>query len=430
MNVRLLVLFLSLGLLAPLPGQDFERSGRQVPAVQSWAPTSYTAGRRLGDQITLSNTTELYRPDNGTVWWRGATWPIAYSAEFDEFATLFNLKSSGQLLVSPDGSYDWAWTGGTGVMPSAIVGSDSLWLMGMTTSGGKGDTYYYTSTDQGASWTQRSQPGTGPWIYYWNGTIFLLYKNSSTTAWTSSDGVNWTSRTCISLGGISDVSYANGVWLITQNGSSTYATSADAVTWTSRTNGAGSFGNSSAVVVGSGAVAWFQGAGLWVASGTAFGGYMTSPDAITWTARTLPISFLQTSNGFKFATDGTALLVSGQSGKIARSTDGINWSASLSLLEPTQNLGGSNPDIFWWSGTKFIWNGFSLVYTSPDGLTWTRRQLCLGSLLPIGPRTERAFTKSSRYLIIYNDVADATPRTILHQVSSGASLVSTYVRIK
>jgi hypothetical protein len=106
---------------------------------------------------------------------------------------------------------------------------------------------YVTSTD-GINWTSRTIPGaTGgfrPVSVVSNGTVHVMvvlgsdtvssgFGTATNTAYTSTDGVTWTSRTLPSSARWSRVVYAAGRFVLTsQLGSTDVVTSTDGVTWT------------------------------------------------------------------------------------------------------------------------------------------------------------------------------------------------------
>jgi hypothetical protein len=107
------------------------------------------------------------------------------------------------------------------------------------------------------------------------------------------------------------------------------------------------------------------GAGLFVVVGT--GGVITSPDGITWTARTAPGSLTRIAFGA-----GRFVVVSTGSSAIT-STDGITWTA-LAVLLPAAT---SDATLFY-GDDDGVWvyfpdNGYNDCYASLDGLTWENR---------------------------------------------------------
>lgn len=88
----------------------------------------------------------------------------------------------------------------------------------------------------------------------------------------------------------------------------------------------------------------------------------TSPDGITWTARTTVSAQIQ----YDVAYNGTNLFVSvGDNGTIQTSPDGITWTARTSGT--TQSLRG----VHFANGLWVICGLGGTILTSPDGITWT-----------------------------------------------------------
>ncbi len=131
----------------------------------------------------------------------------------------------------------------------------------------------------------------------------------------------------------------------------TILTSPDGVTWTARTSG------TTQILYG---VAWSG--SLFCAVGGS-GTILTSPDGVTWTARTSGTT--QTLYGVVWS--GSLFCAVGGSGTILTSLDGVIWTARTSGT--TQILYGVA-----WSGSLFCAVGGSgTILTSPDGVTWTAR---------------------------------------------------------
>lgn len=138
-------------------------------------------------------------------------------------------------------------------------------------------------------------------------------------------------------------------------GAGAAATSPDGVTWTARTLPAGT--NWLVANCGTQYIA--------VARGSA--NAATSPDGITWTARTLPAS----SNWYGLAWNGSVFCVVSSTGVYCTSADGITWS--------TGTAGTGTLSTLAWNGSIFLAAGFGGTVTSPDGITWTQRT-SLGSI--------------------------------------------------
>jgi len=148
---------------------------------------------------------------------------------------------------------------------------------------------------------------------------------------------------------------ADAYWVAVADGSgggATLATSPDGVTWTARTTPFDDQGRG---------VAW--NGSLWVATGQENAMIATSPDGENWTARTAPF----TTEGIGVAWGGGLWVAVGRgSTTIATSPDGITWTARNNPLT-TRARGVA------WNGTMWMAGGVgdSTVATSPDGITWT-----------------------------------------------------------
>jgi len=138
--------------------------------------------------------------------------------------------------------------------------------------------------------------------------------------------------------------------------SGTIETSPDGVTWTART-AAGAYSG------GFMAVTW---AGdKFVAVGQS-GEIQTSPDGITWTARTAAGGFSSYFRGIEWS--GTMVLAVGDSSEIQTSPDGITWTARTADGSPGTLYAPA------WSGDAWTVVGVGgAIQTSPDGITWTAR---------------------------------------------------------
>lgn len=130
-------------------------------------------------------------------------------------------------------------------------------------------------------------------------------------------------------------------------------------------------GSWTAVTTGITAYFGTYGNGLYVVVGTN-GALRTSPDLVTWTARTSQFS---TSVINCVATDGTNFVAVGASGKISDSTDGITWTARTS---------GTSDEILRVAYSTQLGKWFAvgrddtLLYSS-DRVTWTAVTGTIGS---------------------------------------------------
>jgi hypothetical protein len=192
----------------------------------------------------------------------------------------------------------------------------------------------------------------------YNGSLFAAVGDEG-LIWSSSDGINWTRRTatpyqrmhlfCITYGQGKFVAVGLFEYIVT---------SADGITWTQRR-----YVNGASALWG---VAY--GDGVFVAVGDN-GMVITSPDGVTWTKRSsgIPGRLMDVVNANgKFVATGTDQ-------KFFVSTDGgISWTAygstSANMISITYGNG------------LFVAGGVSVVYTSPDGMNWTKENPGLNNL--------------------------------------------------
>jgi len=244
---------------------------------------------------------------------------------------------------------------------TALVGK----YYGVTYGGGKfvavGDEGKYATSSDGNNWTtgRTSFPG-GAWssVVYGDGKFVVVADDGSTRVMTSTDGINWESRTATSQTGWYSVTYGNGIFVaVAEVGVTRVITSPDGITWTGRSTPAGNsdpswidvaYGNGTFVAVA------YLGSGNRV---------MTSTNGINWTSRTPAENAAWWS-----VTYGNGKFVAvGEDGKIMTSSDGTTWASQTS---------GNDKD---WLGIEFGNNLFvavgmlGSVMTSPDGITWNLR---------------------------------------------------------
>ena len=238
-----------------------------------------------------------------------------------------------------------------------------------------------TSPD-GILWTSRSINSAiagNVWGVAWNGTQWVAVGESASAAGaaaTSPDGITWTSRTI--SGALTSIAYGvawNGTqWVaVGQSGlAAAIATSSDGITWASQSVTA----PTTSVLI---RVAW--NGTLWVAVGSrssqGTGLIATSPNGTTWTSQT-PTGFTaSTTSCSDVAWNGTLWVVVGYNnglGAIARSLDGVTWTASTVPGTSTAlNSVSWNGSLWVVGGQNGSFSAVAVAYTSPDGVTWTQR---------------------------------------------------------
>jgi hypothetical protein len=274
--------------------------------------------------------------------------------------TFVAIDAAGLSRLTAAGRFGTAWTGTSGtVVGEAICGGSSGFMVVRPSF----NTAYYTSN--GTSWVTRTLPASNNWQgVATNGTRFVVIARGTNIARYSDDkGVTWNNATLPASINWSAITcnQATGVWIAVANGSNTIARSTDGATWTSvtapssspwscitSTNTTGgtfvALAQSSSAVMYStnGGTSWSAstglsalnykiayGAGLFVSASRNTSNYATSPDGITWTARTPP-----TLNGGMSAIaygNGRFITVGNNDQRSYYSTNGINWTAGATL---------------------------------------------------------------------------------------------------
>lgn len=242
------------------------------------------------------------------------------------------------------------------------------------------------STNNGTSWRKATLPATRTWAYcaYGNG-IFVAGANDATDQYaTSTNGLTWAARTLPASVTCSGISFANGVFFLLA-GPSTLYTSTDGLNWTSRAISNCGFG--------AGAGNWGQvtwNGTVYCATGDATSTnqkYSTSSDAITWTARTGASTQASTRIA---ANTSTGRLVSTGTTRNEYSTDnGVTW---------TQNTPGFTfQEALTFDGTNFVSvSSTKVIRYSTDGITWST-----GSALSSTPlRWGNILFANSRYMVL------------------------------
>jgi hypothetical protein len=269
------------------------------------------------------------------------------------------------ILTSPDGIN---WT------PNSTVATTfNAQLMDVAFGGGTwvatgfGGVRMLSSPDA-QTWTSRATTGLAtPGRIAHGGGRFVASGNGG-NAFTSTDGIAWTTVTVTSAANsfLDGVAYGAGKFVLVGRDSNFNAavyTSTDGTTWASANAIAGAGGG-----VGFTAVA--GSASGFVAAGGNF--LYSSPDGVAWTARTsaLPLAPRQLDNnresvsGASYA--GTQFFLVGIYGSITSSSDGVTWTRRST--GPVSDLGDVLHD-----GTRFVASGSGgTVLTSADGATWSQ----------------------------------------------------------
>ena len=244
------------------------------------------------------------------------------------------------------------------------------------------------STDGGATWTPHTLPTTDEWqtVTYGGGKFVAIVQGQfgtpSTTAATSPDGITWTQQTLATTTYNEfwqQIAYGNGLFVVISVGSSNpgpgfeyfsdaILTSPDGITWTARTLPVSNYWIS--ITYGAGVFVIVSGGG----SGTS-DVVLASSDGTTWTQHTLPATLSWRSVAFGNSTFVAVAtpINPGDTALAATSSDGSTWTIrNMPLLA----------DYVGWYSVGYGANIFvaATAYannaaTSSDGITWTAQTL-------------------------------------------------------
>jgi hypothetical protein len=191
-----------------------------------------------------------------------------------------------------------------------------------------------TSTS-GNFWTQRVQNGIGGAyqrrIAYGGGLFVVVddHPGSGTAVRTSADGITWTLNAGGGLqfvGNRAGLAYGGGLWVVVDrgngSGSTVYYTSPDGITWTQRTL---------PVTADWRSIAYGDGAFVVVSSGTP-STTLTSTDGLTWTQRAFP-----TGSGWRAVAFGGDRFVALNSGSTIAATASPTLSAFSNIAAATSS---------------------------------------------------------------------------------------------
>lgn len=188
------------------------------------------------------------------------------------------------------------------------------------------------------------------------GNSLYVYAGDSGALGTSTNGINWTTRTSGTTELIDSLIYNNNLYVYAGSGGA-LATSTDAINWTARTSGTSSY-----------IITLTYGNGVYVYAGV--NGVMgSSTDAINWTSRTSG-----TSSTINALTYGNGLYVyAGNGGVVGSSTDAINWTVRSS---------GTTSTIYalTYGNGIYVYAGAAVLATSTNAVNWTsRNDVAVGS---------------------------------------------------
>lgn len=173
---------------------------------------------------------------------------------------------------------------------------------------------------------------------------------------TSPDGINWTQRANGFTSTVMCVAYSDGKWVAADyNGN--VGISTDGINWsvTAIPNGGNALRG----------VTYSKEKNRWVVVGILYYIY-SSPDGVNWAYHIGSSGAGVNHNDVAYGA-GKFITATDGDNEVRYSTDGMNWNIG------TQSLASSKYCIYF-DGTQFIMGGYQgVLYTSPDGVTWTSR---------------------------------------------------------
>jgi hypothetical protein len=207
-------------------------------------------------------------------------------------------------------SYDGInWTFGYLIDAQHVTfGNGQFVSVGSALSGGITLTSYIRTSTDGLNWTSRTPSEAMRFraISYGNGLYVAVASEGTNRIMTSPDGITWTSRTTSINPEFSGVAYGNGIWVAVANSSpgGTTFTSYDGLNWDEQ--GTGFVPNT-----------------ILFASGIFTTGNHYSVDGLTWINNTIPFipNSIAYGNGYFVA------VINFGTNRIAYSTNAINWTA-------------------------------------------------------------------------------------------------------
>lgn len=280
------------------------------PTLQAWRVTA---------QVEIRGRSELPMT-HADLPWTDRTLPFSaawqYTGWSEDLGQFCAVCVGAQCATSEDGI---TWTARN--MPSSASWSRLIWAseIGLWIAVAYNSNKAATSPD-GITWTARTLPAASLWAgLNWNGSLAVLIdNNNSRRVLTTSDGINWTAHTTALPSNASwdglEWAVELGLWVTIASFSTKAATSPDGVTWTARTLPTNSYWRE---------IAWSGALFVVTNYNPAATTYLTSPDGINWTQRTVPVA---TKWGSVCWNDTRNLFCMVGNGAISLfSIDGLSW---------------------------------------------------------------------------------------------------------
>ena len=350
-------------------------------------------GNGMGSTIVVSNALlDIGAPMSRSIRATHGTAAVTYA----QIGT--GLTGSG-IGIRNSGGYTGAWTARTTVGDSwsCIAWSPTLNIFVVLPSSGSTNSLV---SSNGITWTTYTAPAPAWSSIVWASglNIFVAVATSGTgnRAATSSDGINWTSRTTPADNEWRSIAYAPSLGLFAAVASSgtgnRVMTSTNGTTWTIRT---------SAADVAWRSVAWSPELGMWAAVATTpaiataatnisttltglagisytpaspavAGSVMTSTDGVTWTVRVSPSNEWRSIVWAPELGIFAAIAQTGSSNRVMTSSNGITWVSRTtpSAADISWTALSWSPELGTFAAVASSGTG-NRVLTSLDGVAWS-----------------------------------------------------------
>lgn len=250
-----------------------------------------------------------------------------------------------------------------------IYASGKTMIVNGTTilSGGSGATTStsYATSSNGIDWISRSFPTPvyAMDIVYGNEVYVGKQYNSSNTYLTSTDATNWTARTYNTLAGWSKIRFLNGKFFLSTT-SYNVISSTDGINW-----------NALSLPINNGIwsdIAYGNGTYVMIQAGGSRENYVTSTNGTSWTTRTFSSPYSQFGSAGIIFANGKFVIYNDDTTTILISDDGISWTQrSIASESLSINSVEAHEGIFYLTFKSFV----NYFYTSTDAINWTKISL-------------------------------------------------------
>ncbi len=169
----------------------------------------------------------------------GVSWGNVLNGDYTVASTDTNFvyvqNNSNTYYTYPHGSFSGTSRSFGSNTPNPYGGNRMAYGNGVLVMFSQGVNSVYTTDTNATSWTVTTGLAFTPDAICFDGTKFVATAGTST--YTSTNGTSWTLISTSRPSGYVDIYYGNGMYLVTPNSAvATYYTSTDLVNWTSRSN--------------------------------------------------------------------------------------------------------------------------------------------------------------------------------------------------